>query len=154
MCHHWVRKLIHLMFQLSNDPSPGYNIEQMAKRWTLIYRNLKYRSRRCMCWSLQWMSVQYEFFFKTCLSCFHLCFRSLIVMLSSILLFRGKKLIELPYTVKGMDVSFSGILSYIEVRLFLLMLRLISSLFLTNCYSSIFLTCWGILILLEILSEC
>ena len=39
-------------------------------------------------------------------------------MLSSILLFRGKKLIELPYTVKGMDVSFSGILSYIEVRLF------------------------------------
>ena len=75
-------------------------------------------------------------------------------MLSSILLFRGKKLIELPYTVKGMDVSFSGILSYIEVRLFLWMLRLISRLFLTNCYSSIFLTCWGILILLEILSEC
>ena len=58
-------------------------------------------------------------FFKTCLSCFHLCFRSLIVMLSSILLFRGKKLIDLPYTVKGMDVSFSGILSYIEVCLFL-----------------------------------
>jgi len=29
---------------------------------------------------------------------------------------RGKKLIELPYTVKGMDVSFSGILSYIEVN--------------------------------------
>ena len=75
-------------------------------------------------------------------------------MLSSILLFRGKKLIELPYTVKGMDVSFSGILSYIEVRLFLWMLHLISSLFLTNCYSSIFLTSWGILILLEILSEC
>ena len=31
--------------------------------------------------------------------------------------FRGKKLIDLPYTVKGMDVSFSGILSYIEVRI-------------------------------------
>ena len=30
---------------------------------------------------------------------------------------RGKKLIELPYTVKGMDVSFSGILSYIEVSI-------------------------------------
>uniref|UniRef100_A0A8C5K5X9 N(6)-L-threonylcarbamoyladenine synthase n=1 Tax=Jaculus jaculus TaxID=51337 RepID=A0A8C5K5X9_JACJA len=44
--------------QISNDPSPGYNIEQMAKR--------------------------------------------------------GTKLIELPYTVKGMDVSFSGILSFIE----------------------------------------
>uniref|UniRef100_A0A3P8Z202 N(6)-L-threonylcarbamoyladenine synthase n=1 Tax=Esox lucius TaxID=8010 RepID=A0A3P8Z202_ESOLU len=44
--------------QISNDPSPGYNIEQMAKR--------------------------------------------------------GKQYVELPYTVKGMDVSFSGILSYIE----------------------------------------
>ncbi|XP_042146677.1 probable tRNA N6-adenosine threonylcarbamoyltransferase isoform X2 [Ixodes scapularis] len=43
---------------LSNDPSPGYNIEQMAKR--------------------------------------------------------GKKLIPLPYVVKGMDVSFSGLLSFIE----------------------------------------
>ncbi|XP_038070333.1 probable tRNA N6-adenosine threonylcarbamoyltransferase [Patiria miniata] len=46
------------ILKLSNDPSPGYNIEQMAKR--------------------------------------------------------GKVFIELPYTVKGMDVSFSGILSYIE----------------------------------------
>ncbi|KGN51795.2 probable tRNA N6-adenosine threonylcarbamoyltransferase [Cucumis sativus] len=43
---------------LSNDPSPGYNIEQLAKK--------------------------------------------------------GKLFIELPYVVKGMDVSFSGILSYIE----------------------------------------
>ena len=43
---------------LSNDPSPGYNIEQMAKK--------------------------------------------------------GGKYIELPYVVKGMDVSFSGILTYIE----------------------------------------
>nr|CAD7401902.1 unnamed protein product [Timema cristinae] len=46
------------VLKLSNDPSPGYNIEQMAKR--------------------------------------------------------GKKLIVLPYCVKGMDVSFSGILSTIE----------------------------------------
>ncbi|XP_070536919.1 probable tRNA N6-adenosine threonylcarbamoyltransferase isoform X1 [Ptychodera flava] len=46
------------VLKLSNDPSPGYNIEQMAKR--------------------------------------------------------GKQYIELPYTVKGMDVSFSGILSFIE----------------------------------------
>ncbi|KAG8372351.1 hypothetical protein BUALT_Bualt12G0057000 [Buddleja alternifolia] len=43
---------------LSNDPSPGYNIEQLAKK--------------------------------------------------------GQKFIDLPYVVKGMDVSFSGILSYIE----------------------------------------
>ncbi|XP_066912114.1 tRNA N6-adenosine threonylcarbamoyltransferase-like isoform X2 [Clytia hemisphaerica] len=46
------------VLKLSNDPSPGYNIEQMAKK--------------------------------------------------------GKKYIELPYTVKGMDISFSGILSFIE----------------------------------------
>lgn len=43
---------------LSNDPSPGYNIEQLAKQ--------------------------------------------------------GKKYIALPYAVKGMDVSFSGILSFVE----------------------------------------
>ncbi|XP_035683217.1 probable tRNA N6-adenosine threonylcarbamoyltransferase [Branchiostoma floridae] len=46
------------VLKISNDPSPGYNIEQMAKK--------------------------------------------------------GEKLIDLPYGVKGMDVSFSGILSYIE----------------------------------------
>ncbi|XP_030043183.1 tRNA N6-adenosine threonylcarbamoyltransferase [Microcaecilia unicolor] len=46
------------VLKISNDPSPGYNIEQMAKK--------------------------------------------------------GKKFVELPYTVKGMDASFSGILSYIE----------------------------------------
>jgi len=45
---------------LSNDPSPGYNIEQCAKE--------------------------------------------------------GTKFLPLPYVVKGMDVSFSGILSYIEDR--------------------------------------
>ncbi|CAL9101855.1 unnamed protein product, partial [Musa textilis] len=43
---------------LPNDPSPGYNIEQLVKK--------------------------------------------------------GEKFIDLPYVVKGMDVSFSGILSYIE----------------------------------------
>ncbi|XP_017287085.1 probable tRNA N6-adenosine threonylcarbamoyltransferase [Kryptolebias marmoratus] len=47
------------VIKISNDPSPGYNIEQMAKK--------------------------------------------------------GTQYVELPYTVKGMDVSFSGILSYIEV---------------------------------------
>jgi N6-L-threonylcarbamoyladenine synthase len=46
--------------KLSNDPSPGYNIEQMAKR--------------------------------------------------------GTRYFELPYCVKGMDVSFSGLLSFIESR--------------------------------------
>jgi N6-L-threonylcarbamoyladenine synthase len=46
------------VISLPNDPAPGYNIEQMAKK--------------------------------------------------------GKQFLELPYTVKGMDVSFSGILSSLE----------------------------------------
>ncbi|XP_062917346.1 tRNA N6-adenosine threonylcarbamoyltransferase isoform X1 [Mobula hypostoma] len=46
------------VLKISNDPSPGYNIEQMAKQGTVF--------------------------------------------------------VDLPYTVKGMDVSFSGILSHIE----------------------------------------
>jgi len=48
------------VLKLSNDPSPGYNIEQLAKK--------------------------------------------------------GEKFVELPYVVKGMDVSFSGLLSFIEDR--------------------------------------
>jgi len=46
------------IIELSNDPSPGYNIEQMAKK--------------------------------------------------------GKTYIELPYIVKGMDLSLSGLLTFIE----------------------------------------
>ena len=46
------------ILNLSNNPSPGYNIEQLAKK--------------------------------------------------------GKKFVHLPYTVKGMDMSFSGILNYCE----------------------------------------
>nr|NVI71643.1 putative tRNA N6-adenosine threonylcarbamoyltransferase [Cucujiformia] len=48
------------VLKLSNDPSPGFNIEQLAKK--------------------------------------------------------GLKYIPLPYCVKGMDVSFSGILTYMEER--------------------------------------
>lgn len=48
------------VLKLSNDPSPGYNIEQLAKK--------------------------------------------------------GKRFIPLPYVVKGMDVSFSGLLSFLEER--------------------------------------
>ncbi|CAH1780367.1 unnamed protein product [Owenia fusiformis] len=48
------------VLKLSNDPSPGFNIEQLAKE--------------------------------------------------------GEKYLELPYVVKGMDVSFSGLLSFIEER--------------------------------------
>ena len=52
------RQLLCSAAGLSNDPAPGYNIEQLAKG--------------------------------------------------------GRRLVELPYTVKGMDVSFSGLLSFIE----------------------------------------
>lgn len=48
------------VLKISNDPSPGYNIEQLAKK--------------------------------------------------------GSKYVPLPYCVKGMDVSFSGILTYMEER--------------------------------------
>ncbi|CAG9768108.1 unnamed protein product [Ceutorhynchus assimilis] len=48
------------VLKISNDPSPGYNIEQLAKK--------------------------------------------------------GTKFVALPYSVKGMDVSFSGILTYLEER--------------------------------------
>lgn len=33
-----------------------------------------------------------------------------------LLFFRGKKLLPLPYVVKGMDVSFSGMLTFIEEK--------------------------------------
>uniref|UniRef100_A0A8C5FGA1 N(6)-L-threonylcarbamoyladenine synthase n=1 Tax=Gadus morhua TaxID=8049 RepID=A0A8C5FGA1_GADMO len=56
------------VIKISNDPSPGYNIEQMAKR--------------------------------------------------------GSRYVELPYTVKGMDVSFSGILSFIEETLFSMLVEI------------------------------
>lgn len=63
------------VIHLSNDPSPGYNIEQEAKKYVL--RNLREYSR-----------ASYET--------------------------RGKKLLPLPYTTKGMDLSLSGILSATE----------------------------------------
>ena len=37
-------------------------------------------------------------------------------LLSLPILMQGKKFLPLPYVVKGMDVSFSGILSFIEDR--------------------------------------
>lgn len=53
--------------KISNDPSPGYNIEIAARYFINLYSSRK-----------------------------------------------GKHLLPLPYSVKGMDVSFSGILSAIE----------------------------------------
>jgi len=63
------------VINLSNDPSPGYNIEQEAKK--------------CV-------------------------FLSGIVKTTVLTSNRGKKLLPLPYTTKGMDLSLSGILSATE----------------------------------------
>lgn len=62
------------VINLSNDPSPGYNIEQEAKKY---------------------------------LSCPRQVANSDDVV-------RGKRLVPLPYTTKGMDVSLSGILTSVE----------------------------------------
>ena len=43
-------------------------------------------------------------------------FRNFSSRLSEIYFSRGKKLLPLPYVVKGMDVSFSGILTFIEEK--------------------------------------
>jgi N6-L-threonylcarbamoyladenine synthase len=65
------------VINLSNDPSPGYNIEQEAKK---------------------------------CVSDFQIMF-SWNRLMGHV---RGKRLVPLPYTTKGMDVSMSGILTSIE----------------------------------------
>lgn len=39
-----------------------------------------------------------------------------IITFNNLIIFRGLKYHKLPYVVKGMDVSFSGILSYIEEK--------------------------------------
>jgi N6-L-threonylcarbamoyladenine synthase len=64
------------VINLSNDPSPGYNIEQEAKKFVL------------------------SFFFRRC------AYDDETI--------RGKRLVLLPYTTKGMDVSLSGILTATE----------------------------------------
>lgn len=69
------------VLELSNDPSPGYNIEVLAREYVVIL------------WSSLLSSVADGLRAPCC---------------------RGKKFIELPYTVKGMDVSFSGISTFIE----------------------------------------
>lgn len=71
---------------------------------------------------------------------------------------RGSQYLELPYTVKGMDVSFSGILSYIEVIVPLLswiFIHLNCSLKQRGCswnFSSRILQVWFVLLILVLSS--
>jgi N6-L-threonylcarbamoyladenine synthase len=60
------------VLNLSNDPSPGYHIEQMAKRY-----------------AAEWAEAHPD-------------------------QANAPPMVDVPYTVKGMDVSFSGILSFME----------------------------------------
>jgi len=62
------------VINLSNDPSPGYNIEQEAKKYVSLVKG----------------------------------------RVSNVVPYRGKRLVPLPYTTKGMDVSLSGILTATE----------------------------------------
>lgn len=64
------------LLRLSNDPSPGYNIEQLAKQATTVQSGSSHGDGD-----------------------------------------KRTRLLKLPYTVKGMDVSFSGLLSHIEAHL-------------------------------------
>ena len=84
---------------LSNDPSPGYNIEQAAKQ----------PSVRVMSRALWDKEVQADE---------EAAAQATSVVVSedgaSVTVTAAPKYIELPYTVKGMDVSFSGLLTFIE----------------------------------------
>jgi tRNA A37 threonylcarbamoyltransferase TsaD len=91
---------------LPNDPAPGYNIEQLAKKSVSLSLSLPiFLCSRCLILphSLIFAFVFFLFLFSS-------------VRLSVCLpTNRGKKLIEgLPYTVKGMDVSFAGLESFLK----------------------------------------
>ena len=77
---------------LPNDPAPGYNIEQLAKQVGAAVGGA--------CCTVPSLGSCIGEFIGTCRA---RCNPE-----------QGTKLVELPYVVKGMDVSFSGILSYIE----------------------------------------
>lgn len=54
-------------------------------------------------------------YFHNLCSVFKIVFFTCLIFLI-FFMYRGHKYLELPYVVKGMDVSFSGLLSFIEVR--------------------------------------
>lgn len=79
---------------LSNDPAPGWQIEQRAKEG----KNVSH------------ISVSLDAFLLVrclwCTRCRHVHYLTLSTIFS--------QLLSLPYTVKGMDVSFSGIITNLE----------------------------------------
>ncbi|CAL5347966.1 unnamed protein product [Camellia sinensis] len=95
---------------LSNDPNPGYNIEQACQERRKVYR-LSLCCQRNGCFVsgiLSYLEANAEEKLKNneCTPA-DLCYSLQLAK-------KGEKLIDLPYVVKGMDVSFSGILSYLK----------------------------------------
>lgn len=85
------------MLQLSNDPSPGQSIETMAAR-ALDAAADRLDEKQVLRIADQNISNTET--------------RNLAVTRKS----RVPRYLELPYIVKGMDVSFSGLLTYIEME--------------------------------------
>lgn len=123
------------VLNLPNDPAPGYNIEQLAKqvrvggeRWLdrgfAGCGQVGERMSREINGNARVASVPPPLGAGCGIIHGRLAQRLLCLLTASAGLaacpcarpaaLQGSKLIELPYTVKGMDVSFSGILSFIE----------------------------------------
>ncbi len=83
---------------ISNDPAPGYNIEQLAKKYL---HPIPIPSSSSLFFSFPLARPHYT---------------DIDTNLPLCLIYdRGKNLVELPYAVKGMDCSFSGILAAVDV---------------------------------------
>lgn len=100
------------VLKVSNDPSPGYNIEQLAKKSVFLLP--PFFSPPCpvrLC-----SRFMHSFAWPGCGWCLLLCSYRIIVLTSSDThtQHRGKQFIDLGYTVKGMDVSLSGVLTKVE----------------------------------------
>jgi N6-L-threonylcarbamoyladenine synthase len=84
---------------LSNDPSPGYNIEQRAKQPNVVSMPTE-----------QWKKYQETKKDESVSPSSHVVHNSDGTTTIS----TPPRYIDLPYVVKGMDVSFSGLLTFIE----------------------------------------
>ena len=126
--------------KLSNDPSPGYNIEQLAKTgsrcaqclvaitaapWQMFCVSSACfafaRTARSMCGTTRGCTmhhfdhlVQATWWQCTHTTQFHLPGSRASTQMYQLV--HCCRYVEMPYVVKGMDVSFSGMLSFVEQR--------------------------------------
>ena len=66
-------------------------------------------SRVTACYHMLWPVVAWHGVLSRVMACCRVSWRVITCRC------RGTRLLELPYVVKGMDVSFSGLLSHVEV---------------------------------------